>query len=198
MHKDEEANYSLIIARVADGDQVAFRKLFDDYRSKVFTYAIRYLKSKAQAEEIVQNVFLKIWLKRDGLIEINNFGGYLRTITNNTTFDALKKRASEYKYKNESLQEWSDLDNTTEDAILSKDAQSYVTQALNKLPKQQKLVYQMCHIDGLKQKEVAEKLNISPLTVKVHLREAVKGLKVLLKNGEAAPLITFVFLGMLK
>lgn len=198
MHKDEEANYSLIIARVADGDQVAFRKLFDDYRSKVFTYAIRYLKSKAQAEEIVQNVFLKIWLKRDGLIEIKNFGGYLRTITNNTTFDALKKRASEYKYKNESLQEWSDLDNTTEDAILSKDAQSYVAQALNKLPKQQKLVYQMCHIDGLKQKEVAEKLNISPLTVKVHLREAVKGLKVLLKNGEAAPLITFVFLGMLK
>lgn len=198
MHKDEEANYSLIIARVADGDQVAFRKVFDDYRSKVFTYAIRYLKSKAQAEEIVQNVFLKIWLKRDGLIEIKNFGGYLRTITNNTTFDALKKRASEYKYKNESLQEWSDLDNTTEDSILSKDAQSYVAQALNKLPKQQRLVYQMCHIDGLRQKEVAEKLNISPLTVKVHLREAVKGLKVLLQNGEAAPLITFVFLGMLK
>ncbi|MBE9601387.1 RNA polymerase sigma factor [Pedobacter sp. MC2016-24] len=198
MHKDETAGYSLIIAQVAGGDQLAFRKLFDDYRNKVFTYAIRYLKSKAQAEEIVQNVFLKIWLKRDGLIEIKNFGGYLRTVTNNATLDALKKRASEYKYKNESLQEWSDLDNATEEAILSKDAQSYVAQALEKLPKQQKLVYQMCHIDGLKQKEVAEKLNISPLTVKVHLREAIKGLKVLLKNGEAAPLITFVFLGMLK
>ena len=188
----------MIIAQVAGGDQLAFRKLFDVYRNKVFTYAIRYLKSREQAEEIVQNVFLKIWLKRDSLIEIKNFGGYLRTVTNNATLDALKKRASEYKHKNESLQEWSDLDNATEEAIFSKDAQSYVNQALDKLPKQQRLVYQMCHIEGLKQKEVAERLNISPLTVKVHLREAIKGLKVLLKNGEAAPLITFVFLGMLK
>ena len=198
MHYDEPGDDISLLTSVSDGDQLAFRKLFDAYRNKVFTYAIRYLKSREQAEEIVQNVFLKIWLKRGSLIEINNFGGYLRTVANNATLDALKKRASEYKYKNESLQEWSDLDNATEEAIFSKDAQSYVSRALDQLPKQQRLVYQMCHIDCLKQKEVAEKLNISPLTVKVHLREAVKGLKVLLKNGEAAPLIAFVFLGMLK
>jgi len=195
---DEAASYSLIIAQVANGDQTAFRKLFDDYRNKVFTYAIRYLKSREQAEEIVQNVFLKIWLKREGLIEIENFGGYLRTVTNNATLDALKKLASEYKHRNERMQQWSDFDNTTEEAIFSRDALSYVTKALDKLPKQQKLVYQMCHIDGLKHKEVAEKLNISPLTVKVHLREATNALKLQFKNGEVTPLITFIFLGMLR
>ncbi|SDL54941.1 RNA polymerase sigma-70 factor, ECF subfamily [Pedobacter sp. ok626] len=198
MHYNGPDDDRSLLASVSAGDQLAFRSLFDAYRNKVFTYAVRYLKSREQAEEIVQNVFLKLWLKREGLTEIVNFGGYLRTITNNATLDALKKRASEYRHQNESLQEWSDLDNTTEDAIFSKDAKSYISLALEKLPKQQRLVYQMCQIDGLKQKEVAEKLNISPLTVKVHLREATKGLKALLKNGESIPLIAFLFLGMLR
>lgn len=198
MHYDEPGDDRFLLAAVSGGDQLAFRKLFDAYRNKVFTYGVRYLKSREQAEEIVQNVFLKIWLKRERLTEIKNFGGYLRTVTNNLTLDALKKRAQEYKFKTEGLQQWADSDNATEEAIILKDTAEYISLALDKLPKQQRLVYQMCYIDGLKQKEVAEKLGISPLTVKVHLREAIKGLRKLLENGDAVPLISFVFLGMFR
>ena len=70
--------------------------------------------------------------------------------------------------------------------------------AIDQLPKQQKLVYQMCYIEGLKQKEVAKQLNISPLTVKVHLREAIKNLKSHLKDGSSLSLISLVLLGIYK
>ncbi|SKC95827.1 RNA polymerase sigma-70 factor, ECF subfamily [Chitinophaga ginsengisegetis] len=187
-----------LLLKVAGGDQRAFRLIFDAYSNRVFTYAFRYLKSKELSEEIVQEVFVKIWVKRDGLPEIGNFGGFIRTVTNNLTLDALRKRALDYKTINEGKHKWSDQDNATEEDIMLKDSRAYMAMAIDQLPKQQKLVYQMCYIEGLKQKDVAKKLNISPLTVKVHLREAVKTLKAHLKDGNSLPLISLVLLGICK
>lgn len=89
-------------------------------------------------------------------------------------------------------------DTGTEDTIMRKDAESYVDQLLDKLPKQQGLVYRMCHIEGMKQKEVAEILHIAPATVKVHLREALKTLRTMVDKNNTIPLISFVFIGLLK
>lgn len=187
-----------LLLKIADGDQQAFRLIFDAYRNRVFTYAVRYLKSKELSEEIVQEVFLKIWVKRESLPEIGNFGGFIRTVATNLTFDALRKKALDYKTTNDPQHKWSDLDNATEEDILLKDSRAYMAMAIDQLPKQQKLVYQLCYIDGLKQKDVAKQLNISPLTVKVHLREAIRTLKAHLKNGNSLPLISLVLLGMYK
>lgn len=187
-----------LLLKIAGGDQQAFRLIFDAYSNRVFTYAFRYLKSKELSEEIVQEVFLKIWVKRDSLPGISNFGGFIRTVTNNLTFDALRKRALDYKTANDTQHKWSDLDNATEEDIMLKDSRAYMAMAIDQLPKQQKLVYQMCYIDGLKQKEVAKQLNISPLTVKVHLREAIKNLKSHLKDGSSLSLISLVLLGIYK
>lgn len=198
MQNREWGDDKSLLLKIADGDQQAFRLIFDAYRNRVFTYAVRYLKSKELSEEIVQEVFMKIWVKRDSLREIGNFGGFIRTVATNLTLDALRKRALDYKTANDPKHKWSDLDNATEEAILLKDSRAYMAMAIDQLPKQQKLVYQLCHIDGLKQKEVAKQLNISPLTVKVHLREAIKTLKVHLKNGNSLPLISLVLLGMYK
>ncbi|RZK41728.1 MAG: hypothetical protein EOO90_10275 [Pedobacter sp.] len=125
MQKDI-AEEKIILTKISRGDSNAFAVLFNFYRNKVYGYAIAILKSEKSAEEIVQNVFIKIWLKREDLSSVDNFGAYLRTISRNETLNAL---------------------NT------------------------------LCHIEGVKQKDVAEKLNISPLTVKVHLREAVKSIR---------------------
>ncbi|HWV67546.1 RNA polymerase sigma-70 factor [Chitinophaga sp.] len=198
MQNRELGDDKSLLLKIAGGDQQAFRLIFDAYSNRVFTYAFRYLKSKELSEEIVQEVFLKIWVKKEGLPEIGNFGGFIRTVTNNLTIDALRKRALDYKTANDTHHKWSDLDNATEEDILLKDSRAYMAMAIDQLPKQQKLVYQMCYIDGLKQKEVAKQLNISPLTVKVHLREAIKALKAHLKNGSSLPLISLVLLGIYK
>ncbi|MCD0489174.1 RNA polymerase sigma-70 factor [Pedobacter sp. MC2016-14] len=192
------AEEDVLLANLAVGDERAFRLLFDFYRNVVYTYAMRYLKDRELAEEIVQEVFLKIWTGRGNLNTIGNFGAYLRVITRNLTLDVLKKKAAEFNKTQKSQVSWTEADDSTEQLILMKDSLSYIEQFIEKLPQQQRLVFKMCHIDGLKQKEVAEQLGISPLTVKVHLREAVKSLKMLVGDKNSLGLMVFAFVGLLK
>lgn len=197
MQNKEPGEERDLLLKIAVGNQQAFRLIFDAYKNKVYSYANRYLKSRERAEEVVQETFLKIWLKKENLSEIENFGGYIRKIAVNHTLDSFRALAAENKITNLQKVVWSEQDNGTEDAIMRRDAQSYVDQLLDKLPKQQKLVYRMCHIEGMKQKEVAEILHIAPATVKVHLREALKTLRTLVDENNAIPLITFIFIGIM-
>lgn len=198
MKPPEILNERTILLAVAAGDHMAFRTVFDTFRNVVFSYAMRYLKSRDLAEEVVQDVFMKIWTGRERLSAVGNFGGYLRTVTKNQTLDYLKKIASDYVLVNHKDREWSEIDLDTENGIINKDSQFYIDRMIEKLPPQQQLVYRLCKIEGLKQKDAAEKLGLSPLTIKVHLREAVKSLKTLLKDKKMIPLIAFVFMGFYK
>jgi len=90
MQRRESEIDQVLLARIASGDHHAFRVLFDLYHNKVYGYAYRFLRSEAQSKEIVQEVFIKIWLRRAELNSINNFGGYLRVVSKNLTLNALK------------------------------------------------------------------------------------------------------------
>lgn len=190
----ELADEKLILAKIAKGDQQAFGILFNFYRNKVFGYALTILQEDTAAEEIVQDVFIKLWIKRKTLLTIENFGGFLRIIARNDTLNALKKIASEQKNYQIANQNNSDIDSGTENEIQFRETKKLLDAAIEKLPPQQKLVYNLCHIEGLKQKDVAEKLNLSPLTVKTHLRDAVKSIKnylMLHDEIKAVPLLLF-------
>lgn len=174
------ADEKLILAKIANGDQLAFANLFHFYRNKVYGYALKILQSESSAQEIVQEVFIKLWLKRDQLSTIENFGGFLRIIVRNDTLNALKKIAVEHKNYSLAHLNKTEVDTGTENSIQYRETKKLLDDAIEKLPPQQKLVYKLCHVDGIKQKEVATQLNISPLTVKVHLREAVKSIRLYL------------------
>lgn len=190
----ELADEKLILAKIAKGDQQAFGILFNFYRNKVYGYALNILQEDTAAEEIVQDVFIKLWIKRKTLLTIENFGGFLRTTTRNETLNALKKIASEQKNYQIANQNTSDIDSGTENEIQFRETKKLLDSAIEKLPPQQKLIYNLCHIEGLKQRDVAEKLNLSPLTVKTHLRDAVKSIKnylMLHDEIKAVPLLLF-------
>lgn len=190
----ELADEKLILAKIANGDQQAFGILFNSYRNKVYGYALAILQEDTAAEEIVQDVFIKLWIKRTGLSTIENFGGFLRITTRNETLNALKKVAIEQKNYQIANQNNSDIDSGTENEIQFRETKKLLDSAIEKLPPQQKLIYNLCHIEGLKQKDVADKLNLSPLTVKTHLRDAVKSIKnYLIMHDElkAVPLLLF-------
>lgn len=190
----ELADEKLILAKIAKGDQQAFGILFNFYRNKVYGYALTILQEDTAAEEIVQDVFIKLWIKRKTLLTIENFGGFLRIITRNETLNALKKIASEQKNYQIANQNTSDIDSGTENEIQFRETKKLLDAAIEKLPPQQKLIYNLCHIEGLKQRDVAEKLSLSPLTVKTHLRDAVKSIKnylILHDEIKAVPLLLF-------
>lgn len=174
-----------ILVRIVQGDQQAFQMLFNHYQNKVFGYALKLLGSEVAAEEVVQNVFIKIWLNRGSLNNIENFGGYIRTVTRNHTLNELKRIARETLALAIKNQDWADADFNTENQIIYKDTHRVLQRALETLPPQQKLVYSMCKVEGMKYDEVAQKLCISPLTVKAHLKQAAKSVKsYLLVNME--------------
>jgi len=185
----------LLLNQVANGNHRAFREIFDKYHVKVFNYAIKFLKSEELAQEVVQEVFLKIWNQRENLSQVDNFGAYLRKVSINMTLDALKKIAAYERALVVSFSSWSEADNSTQEKLSHLDAQAYVDRLLEKLPPQQRLVYTMFYIDGLKQKEVAQSMNISLFTVKAHLRQALKNLRSMV-DGNRAFLLTFIFLGL--
>ncbi|MGO4878534.1 RNA polymerase sigma factor [Pedobacter psychrotolerans] len=190
----ELTDENLILAKIAIGDQQAFGILFNFYRNKVYGYALAILQEDAAAEEIVQDVFIKLWVKRTHLVQIENFGGFLRTTARNETLNALKKATVEQRNILKAHQETSDVDLATENEIQFKETKKLLETAIEKLPPQQKLVYQLCHIEGLKQTDVANKLNLSPLTVKTHLRDAVKSIKNFLTTQDqikVIPLLLF-------
>lgn len=188
----------VLLAAIARGDHHAFRKLFDQYHHKVYSYSIRFLRSEVLAEEMVQEVFINVWLGRAKIAQINNFGGYLRVVTKNLTLNALKKIALDFKLSNAQVKSWTEVDNDTEHNIQLKETRALLSEAILKLPKQQRLIYQMCHIDGIKQKEAAEQLNISPLTVKAHLRDATKAIRSFMGERADLSVLLFMFFYMTK
>ncbi len=176
------ATERLVLAKIATGDEQAFAILYKFYRNKVYGYALKILQSPPAAQEIVQEVFIKLWLKRAELAEIENFGGFLRIIVRNDTLNALKKIALQQRKYTLINQDQTEIDTVTDKSIAFNETKKLLDDAIESLPAQQKLVYSLCHLDGLKQKDVATQLGISPLTVKVHLREAVKSIRIYLNQ----------------
>ncbi|MFA6084334.1 RNA polymerase sigma factor [Mucilaginibacter sp.] len=166
----------LLLSKTSSGDELAFRRIFDRYRKKVYSYALKIIKSREQAEEILLDVFLKIWQHKN-LAEIENLECYLRTITRNLAITALRRHNLELMINQELCNDWKEADNLTEETISVNETAHIFNKALDLLTPQQKLVYTLCRVEGLKYSEAAERLAISPLTVKTHMQHALRSLR---------------------
>ena len=138
---------------------------------------MRIAESKPLAQEIVQDVFLKIWINRASLTEVESFKAYLFVVARNHAFNCLKQLARERNRK----KEW--IKSVLQDASYNPgdtdeiDAGALVDAAVDLLPPQQKKVYLLSRRDGLKQEEIAKELDISLETVKKHMVLALRSIK---------------------
>lgn len=187
-------NIKSLLLRVTKGHENAFREIFDIYSGKVYAYALKLIRDERMAEEIVQDIFLKIWLARRKLRFIDHFSSYLYTITRNHTFNILKRQALEARAKADLEREMASMHSETEDPR-QLEYEHLLNQAINSLPPQQRLVYSMCHREGFRYEEVAEQLNISQVTVKTHMQRALRKIKSHLRGVSSAliPLIYLIF-----
>lgn len=170
---DQTSNYQLLI-KLRDGNRAAFAEIYNQYRSKIYVYACSLCKSPDIAEEITQEVFIRIWQKRDQINTELNFGAYLKKITLNHVLNHLKKVAREKALQEELFKYIETIKNSTEDNLLEKELLKTYEEAISKLPSQKKLIYMMSRNEELTHDQIAEKLNISKNTVKNHMVEATK------------------------
>jgi RNA polymerase sigma-70 factor (family 1) len=170
-------NEAALLAKIAGGDERAFREVFDHYQRYVFTFAQKITRSNADAEEIVQDIFLKIWFGRNQLPTVENFGAYLNRLVRNHAFNLLRHEAVVSKVKAEIELNSSDNDLGTQQALDYKETKEILDAVVSRLPDQQRKIYSLCHFEGLKYDEVAAQLNISPDTVHYHMKLALSTIR---------------------
>lgn len=159
------------------GDEAAFREIFDQNFRKLYTFSFRLLKNKEQAEEVVNDTLVNVWMNRDKLNPDFPIAPYLYTITRRLSLNALRQIATSQKAIDQLWMSMDVVSNDTEESVLLSDLQRFTESALITLPPQQQIVFRMSRFEGLNYDEIAEKLNISRNTVKNHLVTALKTLR---------------------
>jgi RNA polymerase sigma-70 factor (family 1) len=174
-----------LLRQVADGDERAFTRLFDHYHQRLGIHIYRITRSEEIAEELVHDVFLKLWLNRELLSGVDNFAVYLFVVSKNAALNALKKIASE-KLK------FTGLDDVTENPSEQPDDYRYVLidEAIDQLPPQQRQVYMLSRHQRLSYHEIAFQMGISRETVKKYLQIATASIVSYIgKSVKMSPLL---------
>jgi RNA polymerase sigma-70 factor (family 1) len=163
-------------------DRCKFTALYHANKEKVFEYAFLLTQSSFHAEEVVQEVFLKIWVIRRQLAAIKNLDGWLYTMARNKTLDHLRKISCELEVQQKLRTEGIVAVNSTLEGVESRQERLLVMQALETLSPQKKTVYLLIREGGLKREEVARLLRLSPHTVRVHLQSALRQIRSIVKE----------------
>jgi RNA polymerase sigma-70 factor (family 1) len=156
------------LLQVAEGSEKAFRTLFNQYHQRLGSHISHLTKSTELAEEIVQDVFLKIWMNRDALAEVQNFSAYLYILSRNHALNCLKKVAQERIATTGLEQVGYQL--RFEEPAAEDVRHVLLDEAIDHLPPQQKKVYLLSRHGRLTQSQIAEELSLSPETVKKYLK----------------------------
>lgn len=165
-----------LLLRVAEGDENAFRLLFTQWSSKLYHFIYQLSGSKETAEDILQDSFLKIWLRRDRLDSIDNFSAYLFRMAKNAVADSVRRRALEAALPKRILSDGYASDDP--DAGLHiKLVKNVLEQAVRNLPEQQQKVWRLRREYGKRIREISDELGISENTVKRHLGLATDNLR---------------------
>lgn len=182
-----------LLMRVSEKDETAFRILYNRYYNKVYTYAMRIFKNETQAEEVVQEVMLKLWKFGDKLSQIQNLDAYLKVSSKNKALDLLRRQEHLRHAESELSMDWKGYHNETEEQILLNETRQILKNAIDQLPEQQRTVYLLCHQDGLKYQQAADKLNLSPETVKFYMKLALRSLRSYLTNHTDVVSLIIIF-----
>lgn len=167
-------NEKALLTELSQGSETAFTKIFDHYRPRIYSVALKMLKSASQAEEVVQEVFMKVWVLRKEMGNITNFEGYLFIMARNNIYDRFKKLAREQSARLVFHEKRSEFVSNTDHPIMEKHYSELLQHILSELPPRQKQIYDLSRAKGMSYKQIGKQLNISHLTVKKHMAEALK------------------------
>lgn len=175
-NKDHHIESQALLYLIENGDENAFAKLYTLFANKLIAFASAIVHSKEIAEEVVEDVFVKIWNRRGHLCKIENITVYLYTAVKNQSLSALSDKAN--KLITESFDE---LDTTVEAlhqdphaVFITSEMLNRVNRVIDSLPPRCKIIFKLIREDGLRYKEVSEILNISVNTIDVQMAIAVK------------------------
>ena len=182
----EKHNDHSLVQLLQKGNVVAFDSLFEVYSSKLFCFALKYLKNVSDSEELVQEVFVQVWEHRQTLKSDLSFKSYLFTVTLNQIRKYFNKKAISLRYL-ESLGH--DLELTDNEKIQNDDYESILRQVyliIDQMPPRRREIFMKSKLEGKSSKEIAIELNISHGTVDNQVSEALRFIRSNLNNENLA------------
>ncbi|HEX2967467.1 MAG TPA: RNA polymerase sigma-70 factor [Bacteroidales bacterium] len=192
MREDTESiNESLLVRELSKGNILAFNTLFKEYSRRLYGFALGYLKSEEEAEELVQEVFTIIWEKRFDLKEELSFKSFLFTIS----FNIIKKHFKSRAYLSEYLQSGlnDEADTHTSKVISYNSLYNFIISLVEKMPERRRLIFIKSRFEGMSIREISEEFGISHKTVENQISDALKYLRENLKN-EGLQVLLFIVL----
>lgn len=193
--KEEHQNEDAILVRaLKNGDVTAFDQLFALYGKRLFHFAFGYLKSRVEAEGVVQEVFLKVWRNRKQLNPDLSFKAYVFKIAYHHILELFEKINQRQAYQHKIIEEAIAFTDETNERLNYQLLLEKVESLIQKLPSRQKEILLKRRKEGIPVKQIATELGISAKTVENHLTEALKNLKKGLGEEEISSLLFFLFL----
>lgn len=177
LEQEKPYNEKYLLEQIARGNQQAFRRLFDLYNERLFTFTYGLLHSKVEAEEIVQDVFLKLWESRSTLTTIDYPQSYIFTMARNRTLDLLAKIGRNQKLIRQVWANIEHLEELTEQVLHAKESQKLINEAVAGLSERKQQIFALSRKEELSHDEIADTLGLSKQTVKNSLSEALKQIK---------------------
>ncbi len=191
MNKQKDITDAELAHRIKYGEKKAYQKLFDRYAPKIYQFSLSYLKNEADAEELVQDVFLKIWEKREILDASQSIKAYIFKIAVNTIYDFIRRKNIESAFNDFAKVNFNKSSNETWDTVIFEDMQISINELIAKMPEQRGRIFRLSKTKGLTNDEIAQKLNLSKRTVENQLYRAIIFLKEHLKNESVFVLLFF-------
>ena len=167
-----------LLTRLKNGDMLAFDRVYELYSHKLFSFVFKILKNEAEADDIVQEVFVKIWESKQKLEDYKLLNSYIFTIAYNGSIDLIRKRINNIKYI-EHLKSLSIVHEISSSIgeLEYKELKMHVEKLISNLPARQKQVYLLHREQGLTYPEIAFQLSISKNTVENHMVKALNSLR---------------------
>jgi RNA polymerase sigma-70 factor (family 1) len=161
----------LLFQQIAEGDENAFREIFNRYTPQIHPFVFGIVKNEMVAKEIVQEVFLRIWLKRETLTSIEKPSSWIYRIASNLSLTHFRRQKLEEKI----IQGMGSEDiHEPDEAFNAKELQGLINEAASKLPPKRQRIFRMSREEGLSRKEIAARLAISENTVKAQIMISLK------------------------
>ncbi|WP_418359782.1 RNA polymerase sigma factor [Sphingobacterium detergens] len=185
---------SEMLLRLKAGDQLALEELMSRYKGPLALSMSRLIKSREDIEELLQELFLRVWKNRENL-DPERYLGYLYKIAENLVYDRLRKAAREKRLSVDYFAHIIEAYSHIEEGIFDKELLAVLQRGIQQLPEQRRRVFELCKIEGKSYEEVSQLLSISVATVNSHITNANASIKAYFKqHPELASMVLLVFL----
>jgi RNA polymerase sigma-70 factor (family 1) len=195
LHDEQE-----LIIQIAEGDAVAFGKVYQHYYVQLQPVFNSYTRNVSETEEILQETFIKVWLSRDKLIEVEHFRGWLFKVATRVYLKAIKKRLNYEKKLAEIVSNGAQENNpvTPLETTHVQEIKKLIQEAVQLLPDQRKRIYELSRKEGLRIEEIADRLGITTRTVKNTLSLALQNIREHLEqSGHGSLIVAYLCLQLL-